>query len=146
AADFVVLVKPQFEVGRADLGPGGVVRDVALHARAVWDVAQAAAELSLGVRGVVASPLPGPAGNVEYLLWLVGDAPPMPPPRLTEAIAAAIAAGPAGGRAASAPNADLASNAAPVSGTGSVPTVDSVSTACPGSDSEPSTERDEGRR
>ncbi|ONH31153.1 TlyA family RNA methyltransferase [Protofrankia sp. BMG5.30] len=152
AADFVVLVKPQFEVGRADLGPGGVVRDVALHARAVRDVAQAAAELSLGVRGVVASPLPGPAGNVEYLLWLVGNAPPMPPPRLTEAIAAAIAAGPAGGRAASAPDADLApntapaSNAAPVSGTGSVPTVDSVSTAYPGSDSEPSTERDEGRR
>ncbi|WP_322755302.1 TlyA family RNA methyltransferase [Frankia sp. Cas3] len=96
AADFVVLVKPQFEVGRDGLGPGGVVRDVALHASAVRDVAAAGARLSLGVRGVVASPLPGPAGNVEYLLWLAGDAPCMAEPRLAEAVAAAVAAGPAG--------------------------------------------------
>ena len=68
-ADLVLLVKPQFEVGRERLGAGGVV-EIALHAVAVEDVARAAAELGLGVRGIVASPLPGPAGNVEYLLWL----------------------------------------------------------------------------
>ncbi len=95
-ADFVVLVKPQFEVGRDGLGPGGVVRDVTAHAWAVREVAAAGARLSLGVRGVVASPLPGPAGNVEYLLWLAGEAPSMSEGWLTEAIATAIAAGPAG--------------------------------------------------
>jgi len=92
-ADLVLLVKPQFEVGRERLGSGGVVRDVTLHAAAVEDVARAAAELGLGVRGVVASPLPGPAGNVEYLLWLAAGAAPL----AAADLAAAIAAGPAGG-------------------------------------------------
>ncbi len=101
-ADFVLLVKPQFEVGRELLGAGGVVRDVALHASAVRSVAQAALGLGLGVRGVVASPLPGPAGNVEYLLWLRADA--VPGSGEVEAmIAGAIAAGPAGDRAGSGP-------------------------------------------
>ncbi|MEX5635462.1 TlyA family RNA methyltransferase [Parafrankia sp. FMc2] len=101
-ADFVLLVKPQFEVGRELLGAGGVVRDVALHASAVRSVAEAALGLGLGVRGVVASPLPGPAGNVEYLLWLRADA--VPGSGEVEAmIAGAIAAGPAGDRAGSGP-------------------------------------------
>ncbi len=91
-ADFVLLVKPQFEVGRERLGAGGVVRDVALHAEAVEGIAHAAGSLGLGVRGVVASPLPGPAGNVEYLLWLTAGAPALDPAELAEA----IAAGPAG--------------------------------------------------
>jgi 23S rRNA (cytidine1920-2'-O)/16S rRNA (cytidine1409-2'-O)-methyltransferase len=69
-ADLVVMVKPQFEVGRRDIGSGGVVRDPGLRAAAVRDVAAAAAALGLGVAGVVASPLPGPSGNVEYFLWL----------------------------------------------------------------------------
>ncbi|GGK84274.1 TlyA family RNA methyltransferase [Sphaerisporangium melleum] len=69
-ADFVMLVKPQFEVGKERVGAGGVVRDPALRAASVRDVARAAGELSLTVRGVTASPLPGPSGNVEYLLWL----------------------------------------------------------------------------
>jgi 23S rRNA (cytidine1920-2'-O)/16S rRNA (cytidine1409-2'-O)-methyltransferase len=69
-ADFVVMVKPQFEVGRARLGKGGVVRDAHARADAVVAVAAKAAELGLGVRGCCASPLPGPAGNVEYFLWL----------------------------------------------------------------------------
>jgi 23S rRNA (cytidine1920-2'-O)/16S rRNA (cytidine1409-2'-O)-methyltransferase len=76
-ADLVVLVKPQFEVGRQRLGPGGVVRDDALRAGAVRAVAERAGELGLGVRGLVASPLPGPAGNVEYFLWLRAGAPPL---------------------------------------------------------------------
>ena len=68
-ADFVLMVKPQFEVGRELVG-AGVVRDPGLRAAAVTGVARAAAALGLGVAGVTASPLPGPAGNVEYFLWL----------------------------------------------------------------------------
>lgn len=89
-ADVVLMVKPQFEVGRERLGPGGVVRDPALRAHAVAEVAAAAAELGLGVRGVVASPLPGPSGNVEYFLWLAAGAPALE----EAALAAAVEAGP----------------------------------------------------
>jgi len=75
-ADLLLMVKPQFEVGRAALGAGGVVRDPAERERAVLDVARAAWESGLGTRGVVASPLPGPSGNVEYFLHLRADAGP----------------------------------------------------------------------
>jgi 23S rRNA (cytidine1920-2'-O)/16S rRNA (cytidine1409-2'-O)-methyltransferase len=85
-ADFVLLVKPQFEVGRGRVGPGGVVRDPALRGAAVSDVAAAALEIGLGVRGVVASPLPGPSGNVEYFLWLRRAAPPLDQAALEQAI------------------------------------------------------------
>jgi 23S rRNA (cytidine1920-2'-O)/16S rRNA (cytidine1409-2'-O)-methyltransferase len=64
------MVKPQFEVGKEKLGAGGVVRDAHLRKEAVAAVADAAFALALGCLGVVASPLPGPAGNVEYFLWL----------------------------------------------------------------------------
>ena len=86
-ADFVLLVKPQFEVGKGRVGPGGVVRDPALRAEAVAAVAGAAAGHGLGVAGVVASPLPGPAGNVEYFLWLRRGAPPLDHSDLDQAIA-----------------------------------------------------------
>ena len=76
AADLLPMVKPQFEVGRDRLGAGGVVRDLGHRADAVATVAGAAAELGWGTAGVVASPLPGPAGNVEFFLWLRRDAPP----------------------------------------------------------------------
>ena len=69
-ADFLVMVKPQFEVGKEKLGAGGVVRDATLRKEAVAAVAEAAFSLGLGCLGVVASPLPGPSGNVEYFLWL----------------------------------------------------------------------------
>jgi 23S rRNA (cytidine1920-2'-O)/16S rRNA (cytidine1409-2'-O)-methyltransferase len=69
-ADLLPMVKPQFEVGKERLGSGGVVRDPALRAEAVLDVLKAAAELGLRPHGVVASPLPGPSGNVEYFAWL----------------------------------------------------------------------------
>ena len=69
-ADFLVMVKPQFEVGREKLGAGGVVRDPALRLGAIEEVARSAWEVGLGVEGVTASPLPGPSGNVEYFLWL----------------------------------------------------------------------------
>jgi 23S rRNA (cytidine1920-2'-O)/16S rRNA (cytidine1409-2'-O)-methyltransferase len=68
--DLVPMVKPQFEVGRDRLGSGGVVRDPALRASAVLDVVGAARERGLALRDVVASPLPGPSGNVEYFCWL----------------------------------------------------------------------------
>jgi len=84
--DYVLLVKPQFEVGRDRVGEGGVVRDPALRAAAVRHVARHAATLGLGVLGIVASPLPGPAGNVEYFLWLRAGAPPLREEALQEAI------------------------------------------------------------
>ncbi|MFL0790883.1 MAG: TlyA family RNA methyltransferase [Prochlorococcus sp.] len=69
-AEAVVLVKPQFEVGRQRVGKGGVVRDPAAHVDALESVIAAAAELGWQPQGVVASPITGPAGNHEYLLWL----------------------------------------------------------------------------
>src|SRR5215472_4334203 len=86
-ADFVLLVKPQFEVGKGRVGAGGVVRDPGLREQAVASVAAAAAGLGLGVAGLAASPLPGPAGNVEYFLWLRRGAPPLDPGRLRQVIA-----------------------------------------------------------
>ena len=86
-ADLLPMVKPQFEVGRERLPSGGVVRDPELRAQAVRGVARQAAELGLGVRGVVASPLPGPSGNVEYFLWLTADAPPLDDELLLRAVA-----------------------------------------------------------
>jgi 23S rRNA (cytidine1920-2'-O)/16S rRNA (cytidine1409-2'-O)-methyltransferase len=85
-ADFVLLVKPQFEVGREHVGAGGVVRDQALRAAAVSSVAAAALRLGLGAHGVVASPLPGASGNVEYFLWLHEGAPPLEYQALRQAI------------------------------------------------------------
>jgi 23S rRNA (cytidine1920-2'-O)/16S rRNA (cytidine1409-2'-O)-methyltransferase len=73
-ADLLPMVKPQFEVGRERLGAGGVVRDPEHRGAAVLEVAGVAAGLGWGTAGVVASPLPGPAGNVEFFLWLRRDA------------------------------------------------------------------------
>ncbi|MBM9622395.1 TlyA family RNA methyltransferase [Streptomyces zhihengii] len=86
-ADLVLMVKPQFEVGRERLGSGGVVRSPELRADAVRAVAGRAAELGLGVRGVTASPLPGPSGNVEYFLWLRAGAPGLDPADVDRAVA-----------------------------------------------------------
>jgi 23S rRNA (cytidine1920-2'-O)/16S rRNA (cytidine1409-2'-O)-methyltransferase len=66
-----VLVKPQFEVGRREVGRGGIVKDPALHRRALRDVAESAAALGYAVRGACASPLPGAEGNREFFLHLV---------------------------------------------------------------------------
>ena len=89
-ADFLVMVKPQFEVGREKLGAGGVVRDPLLRKAAVKEVADAALEMGLGCEGVVASSLPGPSGNVEYFLWLKEGSTAVS----EEALDAAIAEGP----------------------------------------------------
>jgi 23S rRNA (cytidine1920-2'-O)/16S rRNA (cytidine1409-2'-O)-methyltransferase len=71
--DVVLLVKPQFEVGRVRVGKGGVVRDPAAHCDAIKGVIGAAAALALHPEGLIASPITGPAGNHEYLLWLSSD-------------------------------------------------------------------------
>jgi 23S rRNA (cytidine1920-2'-O)/16S rRNA (cytidine1409-2'-O)-methyltransferase len=67
--DLLLMVKPQFEVGRKAVGEG-VVRDPSLRASAVRGVAEAGIGLGLTVRGIAPSPLPGPRGNVEYFCWL----------------------------------------------------------------------------
>lgn len=69
-ADLLPMIKPQFEVGKDRVGSGGVVRDPVLRTAAVLDVAREAQTLGLRTLGAVASPLPGPSGNVEYFLWL----------------------------------------------------------------------------
>jgi 23S rRNA (cytidine1920-2'-O)/16S rRNA (cytidine1409-2'-O)-methyltransferase len=96
--DLVPMVKPQFEVGRERVGAGGVVRDPALRAEAVLDVAAAAAAHGLGVAGVTESPLPGPSGNVEFFLWLRRDAPGLDADRIAEAVRAGAGTGVAGER------------------------------------------------
>ncbi|MFC7330571.1 TlyA family RNA methyltransferase [Marinactinospora rubrisoli] len=85
-ADFALMVKPQFEVGKERVGAGGVVRDPELRADAVRSVAAHARTLGLGCRGVTASPLPGPSGNVEYFLWLRAGAPALEEADLRRAI------------------------------------------------------------
>ena len=75
--DLVVLVKPQFEVGREQVGRGGVVRDPQARAGAIRAVAAVAGELGFGVRGLVQSSLAGPAGNLEYVLWLSASGLPL---------------------------------------------------------------------
>jgi 23S rRNA (cytidine1920-2'-O)/16S rRNA (cytidine1409-2'-O)-methyltransferase len=90
--DMVLMVKPQFEVGRERVGKGGVVRDLSLRAEAVETVAQAGAERGWGAQGVTVSPLPGPSGNVEFFLWLRRAAARVDRP----AIDAVVSAGPAG--------------------------------------------------
>ena len=96
--DLLPMVKPQFEVGRDRVGQGGVVRDPALRIETVSGVAVAAGILGLEVLGCVASPLPGPAGNVEYFLHLrkSEDGHPVEvTARERQAISDAIAEGPA---------------------------------------------------
>jgi 23S rRNA (cytidine1920-2'-O)/16S rRNA (cytidine1409-2'-O)-methyltransferase len=85
-ADFALMVKPQFEVGRGRVGAGGVVRSPEDRADAVRTVARAAAALGLGVLGVTASPLPGPSGNVEYFVWFRSGAPALDETALRDAI------------------------------------------------------------
>ena len=78
--DVVALIKPQFEAGRAQVRRGGVVRDPAVHEAVLRRVLDAAAESGLSPLAVTASPLTGPAGNIEYLAHLrpAGAAPPAP--------------------------------------------------------------------
>ena len=86
--DIVLMIKPQFEVGRSNLGKNGVVRDPALHAGAIMQVCTSAHDHGWGTRALAPRPLPGPAGNVEYFCWLRSDAPPPDPADAERAVAA----------------------------------------------------------
>jgi 23S rRNA (cytidine1920-2'-O)/16S rRNA (cytidine1409-2'-O)-methyltransferase len=88
-----VLVKPQFEAGRADVGKGGVVRRPEVRARVVREVAEAALEWGASVVAAVDSGLPGPKGNRELFLHLRQSDQPTLPDDLDERIQAAVAAG-----------------------------------------------------
>jgi 23S rRNA (cytidine1920-2'-O)/16S rRNA (cytidine1409-2'-O)-methyltransferase len=72
-AHLVVLVKPQFEAARTDVAPGGVVRDAKIWARAIGDVADVCGGSGLVPVAVMASPIRGPAGNVEFLLHAIRE-------------------------------------------------------------------------
>lgn len=93
AVEAVVLVKPQFEVGRGRVGRGGVVRDPSAHRDAIEGVIAAAAALHWPASGVLASPITGPAGNHEYLLWLGGEGEAPTRESLTALVAATLAGG-----------------------------------------------------
>jgi 23S rRNA (cytidine1920-2'-O)/16S rRNA (cytidine1409-2'-O)-methyltransferase len=93
AGDLVLMVKPQFEVGKDRLGAGGVVRNPELRIDAVRGVVAAATEWGRGVAGVAASPLPGPSGNVEYFLHLRADV-HRDPADVEAAVRTAVADGP----------------------------------------------------
>ena len=71
--EVILLIKPQFEVGRSRVGKKGVVRDPQDHSQAVYQVLQTAYTLGWSCCGLTASPITGPAGNKEYLAWLRCD-------------------------------------------------------------------------
>lgn len=66
----IVLVKPQFEAGRNRVGKGGVVRDPAVHLQVLRDIVMWLREAGISVKGIIRSPLKGPAGNIEFLMLL----------------------------------------------------------------------------
>jgi 23S rRNA (cytidine1920-2'-O)/16S rRNA (cytidine1409-2'-O)-methyltransferase len=91
AWEAVVLVKPQFEAGRGEVGKGGVVRDVAVRRRVVHEIAAAAVGWGGETVGVVDSALPGPKGNREVFLHLIHREHPDLPDDIDARIAAAVA-------------------------------------------------------
>jgi 23S rRNA (cytidine1920-2'-O)/16S rRNA (cytidine1409-2'-O)-methyltransferase len=88
--DVVALVKPQFEVGRGQVGKRGVVREPALHRAVLERITGLAPALSLVVRGVTASPLLGPEGNREFLVHFSGEG---EAPEVDRLVEQALAAG-----------------------------------------------------
>ena len=89
-ADIVALVKPQFEVGRRDVGRGGIVRDPALHRAALDDVSRAAEALGWTVAGAIPSPIRGAEGNVEFFLHLQRGAGAASPEPLADVLGRAV--------------------------------------------------------
>jgi 23S rRNA (cytidine1920-2'-O)/16S rRNA (cytidine1409-2'-O)-methyltransferase len=76
-AEIIALIKPQFEVGRGEVGKGGVVRDAAKHAAVIERIRLLATSLGCRVLGETESPILGPKGNREFLIWL-GASRPIP--------------------------------------------------------------------
>jgi 23S rRNA (cytidine1920-2'-O)/16S rRNA (cytidine1409-2'-O)-methyltransferase len=71
--DIIALVKPQFEAGKKDVGKGGVVKDISVHKRVLEEVLRFAQSQQFAIRGLIVSPLKGPAGNIEFLAWFSWD-------------------------------------------------------------------------
>ncbi|HET8647766.1 MAG TPA: SAM-dependent methyltransferase, partial [Vicinamibacteria bacterium] len=90
-ADVVVLVKPQFEVGRGRVGRGGLVTDPALHQACLRAVALESQPLGFAVRAACPSPITGAEGNREFFLHLRLGPPPTPPEAIDAMIEAAVA-------------------------------------------------------
>jgi 23S rRNA (cytidine1920-2'-O)/16S rRNA (cytidine1409-2'-O)-methyltransferase len=80
----IALIKPQFEAGRERVGKGGVVRDARVHRDVLREMADWAAAQSYGPQGLVPSPILGPKGNREFLLWLQPGQEPVPTEKLVE--------------------------------------------------------------
>ncbi|MDO4572155.1 MAG: TlyA family RNA methyltransferase [Clostridia bacterium] len=74
----VALIKPQFEAGRAEVGKRGVVRDPAVHRRVCEESVRFAVETGFSALGLCPSPIKGPEGNIEFLLWIMKETPPRP--------------------------------------------------------------------
>ncbi len=70
SSDLVLLIKPQFEAGREEVGKGGVIRDTKVHKRVLIDVLTAIKHLGFSIKGLTTSPIKGPAGNTEFLTWI----------------------------------------------------------------------------
>ena len=94
-AELLLMVKPQFEVGRDKVGTGGVVRDAGLRASAVVSVVDVAHGLGRRLVAATASPLPGPSGNVEYFV-LLAPGEPGAPEQVRAEVERAVAEGPGG--------------------------------------------------
>ncbi|MBL8154880.1 MAG: TlyA family rRNA (cytidine-2'-O)-methyltransferase, partial [Anaerolineae bacterium] len=69
-ASVIALIKPQFEAGRESVGKGGVVRDTAVHRKVLQDILDFTRQIGLPPCGLTTSPIKGPAGNIEFLVWL----------------------------------------------------------------------------
>ena len=69
--EIICLVKPQFEIGKGQVGKGGIIRDPQKHARVLWKIIHFAQEQNLFFSNVVTSPITGAKGNKEFLLYLV---------------------------------------------------------------------------
>jgi 23S rRNA (cytidine1920-2'-O)/16S rRNA (cytidine1409-2'-O)-methyltransferase len=91
-AEAVVLVKPQFEVGRFQVGRGGIVKDAVLHLQALRDVAGEAQRLGYAVRGACPSPVPGAEGNREFFLHLAPGGERLAPETLEAVLGKAVSA------------------------------------------------------
>ena len=69
-SDLILLIKPQFEAGQQYVGKGGVVRDPQIHLKVIRTLIQFVEEMEMSALGITHSPIRGPAGNIEYLLWI----------------------------------------------------------------------------
>ena len=88
----IALIKPQFEAGAEQVGKGGVVRDPQVHRRVLVETCALAASLGLAVAGLTVSPAPGPAGNIEFLVWLRRPTDTVAQPDVERLIDSALAA------------------------------------------------------